>query len=255
MTIQYFGHQNQILEIKNFLNNKEHGVCFVGGPEFLGKKTIISDLLSSFHKEDTHILDASLDGIRSIQSVLSTYPLSDFRRYMIYFDDYSNYTAQDAFLKILEEPPNSSKIIVVYDNGYYFNKTFLSRMRHSIRFNILNNEEMRNFASQYGDVNEIAVELSSGKPGIYYHLNYNSKILEFALKFKYKSIDVMDCFFPFKISELTPELKFVLMHILNKIFSFTKYHKLYLEFSSRVKKVPSCDFELHWKNFIISSVM
>lgn len=159
------GQDNLIKIFKRLAKEDElsQGYIFFGEPQ-VGKATFARCLANLLEfgefKEPTFLLSESLmikpdmkesdgsigiDAIRSIKQFLYAKPVKSRRRTVI-LDDAQNLTlqAQNAILKIAEEPPKSSLLILVLPNPESLLSTLQSRFQ-KIYFPRASTEEVRNF--------------------------------------------------------------------------------------------------------------
>jgi len=113
------------------------------------------------------IKDIEVEKVREAQKRLALFPSEGKKRALIINDAHRlTISSQNALLKNLEEPNNSSMIILVTHNENKILKTIKSRCQ-KINFNLVALEEIRNgFAGKISQpILEKAVFFSMGKPG------------------------------------------------------------------------------------------
>lgn len=104
----------------------------VTGPHRTGKHDFISlDLRALTSESDFLEVDGTIDGARQSQNFIKTTPITgDFR--IVLVDGRKNLTepAQDAYLKICEDTPESSSIVIVVNDDQLVRPALTSRMDH-----------------------------------------------------------------------------------------------------------------------------
>jgi DNA polymerase-3 subunit delta' len=185
------GHKEIIEQLKNLADNKflAHGYLF-WGEEYLGKKTVAKALanylenkifdvpqkiLSDFleinpQKNQNEDETSALEEIRTIRFFLSQKPNnSSYRTVIIDNAQKLNRYAQNALLKISEEPQKDSLIILITRDPDLLLQTLSSRFQ-KIYFGRVKDEEIKewlikNFQINENKANKIA-QMSFGHPGI-----------------------------------------------------------------------------------------
>jgi DNA polymerase-3 subunit delta' len=185
------GHKEIIEQLKNLADNNflAHGYLF-WGEEYLGKKTIAKALanylenkifdvpqkiLSDFleinpQKNQNEDETSALEEIRTIRFFLSQKPNnSSYRTVIIDNAQKLNRYAQNALLKISEEPQKDSLIILITRDPDLLLQTLSSRFQ-KIYFGRVKDEEIKewlikNFQINENKANKIA-QMSFGHPGI-----------------------------------------------------------------------------------------
>jgi len=189
--MQFIGNQKIIASLQNSLKRGmlNHAYIF-SGPEHMGKFTLakmfalhaISNTemsldINDFNKDALFDLivvapeiiekngisrqrDISIESIRDAKQALSLFPYHGKYKIMIVDDAHKlNTAAQNALLKILEEPNPTTMIILVTHEVDRILPTVQSRSQ-IINFALAGDEQMRNIFSK--DV----VSLSAGRPGL-----------------------------------------------------------------------------------------
>jgi len=185
------GHKEIIEQLKNLADNKflAHSYLF-WGEEYLGKKTVAKALanylenkifdvpqkiLSDFleinpQKNQNEDETSALEEIRTIRFFLSQKPNnSSYRTVIIDNAQKLNRYAQNALLKISEEPQKDSLIILITRDPDLLLQTLSSRFQ-KIYFGRVKDEEIKewlikNFQINENKANKIA-QMSFGHPGI-----------------------------------------------------------------------------------------
>lgn len=134
-------HEEVFFQLKELIENNRlpHALLFTG-PSGIGKKTTaicLAQLLlkDNFNAElheffpETSIGTYSIDQIRKLQQICSIKPYNGKAR-VIVLDQADRLTLQasNAFLKLLEEPPEGNYFILISAQGYKLLPTLLSRL-------------------------------------------------------------------------------------------------------------------------------
>ena len=142
------------------------GAYFVHGPWGLGKKSFLESLVAS--GERGLVVESTVDGIRSVKSKLETAPLLEESHDVVILDcDGMSVPAQDACLKLLEEPPSETRLWIHASDASGIGRALLSRRREEFRWAPVGPEEMGSFAASFGDVDGLLLEIAAGRPGCY----------------------------------------------------------------------------------------
>src|SRR3989344_2482772 len=176
------GHTKQHQYFQNLIKNEILGQAYLfTGPEMIGKKTFALELAKSVFGEieqnqdfkfiEPKIADAEtklyIEDIRDLRRFLSFKSYSGGRRLVLINNAHSlTNEAANAFLKILEEPPADSTIILISSVPGLLPITILSRCEE-VKFLPLNQEEIADFISQNKKLNkedkEFLVKISGGR--------------------------------------------------------------------------------------------
>lgn len=116
--------------------------------------------------------DIKVEHIREVQKNLSLFPYSGKYRILVVNNAHKmTISAQNSLLKILEEPNETSIIILISHNDSKIISTIKSRCQ-KIKFSLVNAEEIGRISS-----NDIA-SFSMGRPGIASEMMMDKKLLE-----------------------------------------------------------------------------
>jgi hypothetical protein len=168
--IQIFGNSPAQAKLKAALNSEARSLCLTG-PSHLGKATFLRDTLSELTSEtDLFLADKSVDSAREAVEFCKTHPLSSPNRYVIVDDAHMmTEAAQDAYLRLLEQPGDHSCVIFVVPDDGLLQPAIRSRFRCTIRWRLLSLVEMRNFAIAFGSGEDSkALILCNGRPGLFH---------------------------------------------------------------------------------------
>lgn len=188
------GHEKQIKYFKNLIKNDFLGHAYLfTGLEMIGKKTfaleVVKIILNSNieQNQDFRFIPSTLlrtsdskvsegehkiyiEDIRDLKRFLSFKSYGGGKRLVVVNNAHFLTTeAANAFLKILEEPPTRSVIILVSSVPGLLPKTILSRCEE-VRFLPLSCEEINDFVSQNKklskDEKDFLVKISGGRIGL-----------------------------------------------------------------------------------------
>jgi DNA polymerase III delta prime subunit len=137
----------------------------------VGKATFLRDTLSELVPEtDLFVADTKIDSAREAVEFCKTHPLAGSNRYVIVDDAHRLMeSAQDAYLKLLEEPGSHSCVVFVVPDEGLLQPAIVSRFRSTIRWKLLTLGEMRNFAIAFGSGEDSkALMLCNGRPGLFH---------------------------------------------------------------------------------------
>lgn len=137
------------------------------GPSYLGKKTFASDFLEDrFGTSDVLIVDSSIDGARSAREFCSARPAFAVRRAVLVEDvDAASDAAQDAYLKLCEEPPAGSLIVLIAEDEGLLSEALLSRVQAVLRWSRLSEAEFASAVSAM-ECPTVSARLCDGRPGL-----------------------------------------------------------------------------------------
>ncbi|MBU4348028.1 AAA family ATPase [Patescibacteria group bacterium] len=196
----FIGNQHLIKDFRRITKNERlaHGYIFFGEHQ-LGKFSFALSLANFLEKgnfdisekilsETLIIKENSIDGVRKIKNFLWQKPLISKKRITI-IDNADSLTpeAQNAILKIAEEPPNHALIILIVNNLDNLLSPIISRF-HKIYFGHCNKKEICEFLIKKEKINKekalkIAEE-SYGRPGMAIDLINNKNFLDIRIEVK-----------------------------------------------------------------------
>lgn len=171
------GHSELIQDFKKLTKDDRlsHGYIFFGEPE-VGKYFFAKHLahlletgefdISDRPLQDALILDdaTGIDAMRDLKNFLWQKPNISKKRIVI-INNSENLTpeAQNAILKITEEPPENAMLVLIVNQLDNLLPPLLSRMQ-KIYFGRLSDEEMAEF-SKKSKIKSAVIDLSFGRPG------------------------------------------------------------------------------------------
>ncbi|HSX53404.1 MAG TPA: hypothetical protein VLF90_03485 [Patescibacteria group bacterium] len=177
-------HKNTSADIKRFLEHPKHAML-IEGLEGVGKGAVAEYIAAEVLKDSTEKLgiypyylhvepdgtSISIDTVRNIQRFmhLKTLGTQDLRRVLI-IERAQTMTieAQNAFLKLLEEPPADTLIILTAISATKLLPTLRSRVQ-TIHINVPAESDIREYFNELGfakaDITR-AYHISQGRPGL-----------------------------------------------------------------------------------------
>jgi DNA polymerase-3 subunit delta' len=253
--MQIHGNSQQQEKIKSLLISPiPPNPIMICGAQGIGKFSYIKQLVSEINS-DTDILFPGLDVDSARESVKFSClapVFNDYKFIVINDGDFLSLQAQDAYLKSCEESPDWSIFIFIASDSSHISSALLSRIRETIRWSILSNEEMRNFISK--DVNENVMDICRGRPGIYETIINNESLLSF-------SSDVSEFLSDIPRSSIIPSaiieakksdknyrsiISRICFHTALKLNHNVDRVCSVLDFASNLSKYPSLDIESYW---------
>lgn len=119
----------------------------------------------------------SVDTIRAASADMYMRPyLADKRVFIVPNAEKMNAQAQNALLKIFEEPPAYCVIILITQNDNMLLQTIRSRAV-TMRFGILDDSDVKNYVANKGmDVSDIVIRLAAGSIGMALELGENEEL-------------------------------------------------------------------------------
>lgn len=227
------------------------GAYFVVGPWGLGKRSFLESLVAS--GERGLVVESNVDGIRSIKSKLETAPLLEDSHDVVIIDcDGMSVPAQDACLKLLEEPPPETRLWIHASDASGIGRALLSRRRTEFRWAPLGRDEMGKWAASFGDVDELLLEVAAGRPGCYASMRPDPRfkmLHETVLRAIAGSFDPLLEPLPALLAEVdgsSPFRETVFMTLCHAAKRDPLRASPILQFASKVLSHPSMNVELHW---------
>jgi len=236
-------------------------LCLVG-PAHIGKATFLSELLSEL-VPDTDLLftESGVESAKEAVEFCKTQPLLGASRYVVVNDAHLlTEGAQDAYLKLLEEPGNHSCIIFVTSDDGLLQPAIKSRFRSIIQWISLSPEEMIDFAISLNVSESNILTLCDGKPGLFRFMIENDGSQYFELNdFLFQVLEGKKN----PLTDLVPDVikdakdqmqRECVAHICRRsALSVSKTKTILtskivflLKYSSLLISLPSANSELHW---------
>jgi hypothetical protein len=233
----------------------------VAGSRKIGKHELVVGALQSLTSDQDMLeVDGSVDGARQSQQFLKTSPIAGPVRALL-VDGRKSFSdpAQDAYLKVCEDTPESSVIVIVVDDDGMIRPPLSSRL-DTVRFCVSSDDEVRSsLRAVDAPADDFVVSVVSGRIGLCGPVNTNLEEL--------KVLHVAAC----EIISGKPDLTFVprLISTWSKLDDDTKDAVLATcEFSIRtmpdvragmmaqfvdaMRSAPSANAELHWWRFCMA---
>ncbi len=170
--IQVFGNSQAQAKSKQALEYQTRSLCLVG-QSHIGKSSYVKAVLADTVPEsDLFVADKSIESSREAVEFSKTQPLGGSNRYVIVDEaQLLSEAAQDAYLKLLEEPGNHACIIFVVSDDGLLQQAIRSRFRSTIRWKPLSLVDMRQFAESFGSGEDSrALMLCGGRPGLFHSM-------------------------------------------------------------------------------------
>ena len=254
-----FGNTNTQSALRSFLQPEAPiQTIILSGPESAGKHHLIQELAKAVSADDVLLVEPGVESARDAVGFCSTNPIEEPVR-ILFLPDLDKFTdpAQDAYLKLVEEPPASLKVVATSSNPVGIQPALLSRFRHRLNWSRLSDDDMRAFASSEGVVDDFALSVSNGLPGVYFRLSHQSKFRDLAGILE--SIAVGNhagilAKVPDIISKLDSksEDRVPVIHLVRR-FARTadkSRAKCMFDYASVLTSVPSANSEIHWMRMI-----
>ena len=187
------GHENVKQRLENsIVSNKISHAYIFAGKRGVGKKTvanIFADILTNgsvadvitvtneYYGIDSKSDIVSVDTIRAASADMYMKPyLADKRVFIIPDAEKMNAQAQNALLKIFEEPPSYCVIILITQNDNMLLQTIRSRAI-TVRFGALDDGMVKDYAQKNGIVaSDVMIRLAFGSIGIVKELSENEEL-------------------------------------------------------------------------------
>ena len=187
------GHENVKQRLENsIVSNKISHAYIFAGKRGVGKKTvanIFADILTNgsvadvitvtneYYGIDSKSDIVSVDTIRAASADMYMKPyIADKRVFIIPDAEKMNAQAQNALLKIFEEPPSYCVIILITQNDNMLLQTIRSRAI-TVRFGALDDGMVKDYAQKNGIVaSDVMIRLAFGSIGIVKELSENEEL-------------------------------------------------------------------------------
>lgn len=238
-------------------------VSVISGPSYTGKMTWISGLIQSHtHDSDIYISDSSVASAREAIEFASSRPsFSSYRVIIIDNAQSLSEPAQDAYLKLCEEPPNFLRFYFVTEDHDIFLPSLRSRLSYIYRWSRLDDSEMKDFIQVDSlSPDEEAGRLCFGCPGLYHVISSTPGLKSFYSEIM-KSFDLnydsVLAPIPEVLSELKDDVKraaairICVRAFYDALASSVDRFRLssLLNFSSVLHRHPSANAEIYWSKY------
>ena len=251
-----FGNSRAQIEIQAFLTDSRRTLALTG-PAHLGKASCAEELFAqSFHPADFLTMGEGIDGVREAVEFSRSAPLeSPFRVILVDDADGLGEPAQDALLKLTEEPHPSLKVVLVAHDPGHLQPALRSRIRNEIRWEPLNPTDMHAFCETVSSVISYPLmDLATGRPGLYRSMMESPGFEElFAIVTRILSGGSKPVLFP------TPDLvkglkgpgpvRDAVVHILRAAARSASSERAVhvLRFCGTLSRVTSASADIHWQ--------
>ncbi len=164
--MRVFGNSDCQRRMTGLVDEGLEGVFFIHGPCALGKRTFLESLVARSHGGLS--VASTVDGVRALKSTVSIMPVEDDVHDVVVMDvDRMAAPAQDACLKLVEEPPPRGRIWLHAHDVGAVGPALRSRLRNEFRWTTVSHDEMLEFALSLGPVDEFSLSAAKGRPGLY----------------------------------------------------------------------------------------
>jgi hypothetical protein len=238
----------------------------LSGPSYVGKRSFAARALGA-HVEEADLLevDHSVAGSREAVAFCRSAPVfSPYRAVLVDGSDQLSDAAQDAYLRLCEEPPPSSRVFLVAEDGGNMAPALLSRMERVTRWKALDGDDMGRFTgSQPGAEDAEAVRLCAGRPGLYLAMVGKSEYSDLYRR-TVRRLDGTDSdpmpSVPEAVASLKPGpsperdavalvCRQAALSLVGRPALLPRIRRL-LQFCSLIAKVPSANAEVHWQGTV-----
>lgn len=239
----------------------------LAGPSYIGKRSFaVQALRSCLEEPDLLSVDHSIAGAREASSFCASAPIfSPYRAVLVDGADRLSDAAQDAYLRLCEEPRGASRTFLVAEDGGNLAPALLSRMEKVTRWTALVPDEMGSFIeSQPVAEDAEARRLCAGRPALYLAMLGKPEYADLHVQ-AIRSLDRTD---PASIPSVpdvirslksgpSPKRDAVALICRRAALSMVGRPDLrlrirrLLEFSSLLTKVPSTNAEIHWQGTVL----
>lgn len=245
--VEIIGHKSQIEQINQLINNKKlsHAYIFEGQDgigKFLVAKQIAASILNvkNFENEvaDINIIEPE-DGLIKIskirqlgEEIMLKPTVSEKKVFIIRDGELMNEAAQNALLKVLEEPPEYAIIIITTSSKEKLIRTIKSRCT-TFKFLPLSNDEIKHFYKDE-NIDENIINFSRGSIGKVEYLKekgYVKDVINIYENLKNKNLLQLNKSF-LKLKEYKDEIQEILELIMLKYFD-----ELNEDYARRIKQI------------------
>ncbi len=164
-----YGNLSQQLQLQRALDLGVRSLCLTG-PAHLGKATFLNETANRLASdEDIFAAETGVESAREAVEFCKHEPLVGDMRFVLVDDAHKIVEgSQDAYLKLLEEPPQRACVLFVVPDTGYLGSALVSRFRSIIRFEPLSAADMRECTASFGEVDEVLESVCLGRPGLYW---------------------------------------------------------------------------------------
>lgn len=244
--------------LKQELQSSSSDCILLCGPEGVGKRSFLVEQFSTLPEEDIVFAGTGVDDARQVVDFCRTHPILGSRRFVV-VDKAEDLTdpAQDALLKLLEETPDKSRILLVSCDKSGLRPTVLSRVRTTSVWELLAESDMLRFAGAHGVVDEFALKIARGRPGVYASVSHMAdlrdlyRVCHMVLEGNVGLVGNLPTFL--KDAKEEPRRSAAFYCIERAVLDSEKRSAWPLmRFAADLRKIPSLNLDLHWHRMLIS---
>ncbi len=251
-----FGNSHQQLEFQTFLKGTNRTVALTG-PAHLGKASFARYAIEqSVDPSDFLLMEEGIDGVRGVVEFCRSLPLNSEYR-VVLVDNASSLSepAQDALLKLTEEPHQSLKIVLISHDLGHLQLSLRSRIRKSTVWYHLNDSDMRLFANSFSSVAcEPLLSLSCGIPGLYRIMMETpgfEEFFSFTNRIALGEVKPFNTATPSLIKELKgpSAIRDAIVHVIHRSSRISRDPMAsahMLRFCDTLSRVTSANADIHW---------
>lgn len=215
-----------------------------------------------FTDSDIFVVDHTIDAARYVASSLSISSIySPFQALVINGADRLSEPAQDAYLKLFEEPFEHLKIFLICNDDHWLLSPLHSRITRRIGWNPLTRSEMEEFINAESlSIDEFAIKVCDGRPGLYHEIISDKsyeELYKLMINIVTGLVNPMVVSIPDVIKKISSKSS-IEIDIVSRICSMAIRDSLgqkldrniainLLSFVSNLKRIPSINAEIHWQ--------
>lgn len=237
------------------------------GPSYVGKRSFITSALrEAVEDPDFLLVDGSVSGAREAVAFSPSAPVfSAYRAIVVDGADRLSDAAQDAYLKLCEEPPPTCRIFLVAEDEGNMAPALLSRIEAVVKWSLLDGEEFAAFLEAQPVTEDAdARSLSYGRPGLYLSMVGKPEFAALRADVS-RHLEGAGSSIPFVPdvvgglkSGASPERDAIALICRMCALSFVgrsapSLVRKVLQFSALLSRVPSVNAEIHWKRAVLSA--
>jgi hypothetical protein len=213
-----YGNSRQQSLFLDLLRSGTQVLCLSGDPH-IGKSSFLREELPSMASDqDLMFASSGPNGAREARDFAFVEPVhGDFR--ILAVEDASSLSepAQDAYLKLLEEPPPSLRIVVTTSDDGLLHPAMRSRLSRVIRWSPLSVPDMDLFVSTIEPPDHDLARIVRGRPGLYsltHSKSYYKDLFAFVVDSISGSVDPFQSPVPDAIEKISnPDDRSVVSHL------------------------------------------
>ena len=236
------------------------------GPSYIGKRSFLTSALREVVEDpDFLLVDGSVSGAREAVAFAPSAPVfSAYRAIVVDGADRLSDAAQDAYLKLCEEPPPMCRIFLVAEDEGVMAPALLSRIEVLVRWSLLGPDEMSEFIEAQPVTEDAdARSLCFGRPGLYLSMISKPEFVELRgdvsrrLSEPAPLVPVVPEVVHGLKSGASPERDAVALICRMCALSFIgraapRAIRELLRFSAVLSRIPSANAEVHWQRAVLN---